>query len=232
MPGRTYLIVNADDFGRSEGINRGIVEAHEHGIVTSASLMVSRPGTLEAARYAQLHPELSTGIHLELPLPQRVDPTIGIQEMVLGQVARFRELVGKGPSHIDSHRHVHRQEPLRSITAEVARRLGVPLREFDSRIRFCSDFYGQMYGGLRRLKRNPKAISPEGLASILAELEPGVTELCCHPGYVDDLDSSRHEEPYRRERTRELRTLCDPKTRRTLERLGVVLCRFEEVVAN
>jgi len=40
MSDRRYLIVNADDFGQSPGVNRGIIQAHEHGIVTSASLMV------------------------------------------------------------------------------------------------------------------------------------------------------------------------------------------------
>ena len=44
-----HLIVNADDFGYSRGVNRGIIEAHERGIVTSASLMVKQPASEEAA---------------------------------------------------------------------------------------------------------------------------------------------------------------------------------------
>jgi len=43
------LIVTADDFGISRGVNRGIVEAHREGILTSTSLMVSRPAAVEAA---------------------------------------------------------------------------------------------------------------------------------------------------------------------------------------
>src|SRR5918994_7702206 len=62
----TYLIVNADDFGYTRGVNRGIVEAHEHGIVTSASLMVKQRAAEEAAAYARSHTQLSLGLHIEL----------------------------------------------------------------------------------------------------------------------------------------------------------------------
>ena len=60
------LIVNADDFGASTGINRGIVEAHENGIVTSASLMVDMPGTSDAVRYARAPSKLDLGLHVVL----------------------------------------------------------------------------------------------------------------------------------------------------------------------
>ena len=60
------LIVNADDFGRTGGINRGIARAHEEGIVTSASLMVRDPAAAEAAAYAGEHPQLGVGLHVDL----------------------------------------------------------------------------------------------------------------------------------------------------------------------
>src|SRR5262245_60598211 len=60
------LIINADDFGRSSGVNLGIITAYEWGIVTSASLMVRWPAATEAARYAQAHPALSLGLHVDL----------------------------------------------------------------------------------------------------------------------------------------------------------------------
>ena len=56
------LIVNADDFGQSPGVNRGIIEAHEHGIVTSASLMVRWPAAASAAAYAREHARLGLGL--------------------------------------------------------------------------------------------------------------------------------------------------------------------------
>ena len=66
MSVKKKLIVNADDFGQSFGVNRGIIEAYEHGIVTSASLMVRYPAVSEAAAYAREHPGFSVGLHLDL----------------------------------------------------------------------------------------------------------------------------------------------------------------------
>jgi hypothetical protein len=58
--------VNADDFGRCEGVNAGVIEAFEKGIVTSASLLVRGNNAREAAEYARRHPDLSVGIHIDL----------------------------------------------------------------------------------------------------------------------------------------------------------------------
>ena len=66
MPSTKRLIVNADDFGQSTGINDGVIEAFERGIVRSTSLMVRWPAAAEAARYAKAHPDLSVGLHLDL----------------------------------------------------------------------------------------------------------------------------------------------------------------------
>src|SRR6266566_1742074 len=129
-----YLIVNADDFGQSPGINRGIVEAHEQGIVTSASMMVRWPDAAEAAAYGAEHPELSLGLHVDLgewayrdetwvPVYQvaRADNAEDLARELARQLASFRQLVGADPSHLDSHQHVHREGPVRSLMVEAAR---------------------------------------------------------------------------------------------------------------
>src|SRR5262245_58763076 len=61
-----YLILNADAFGLSAGVNRGIIEAHERGIVTSASVMVRWPAAEEATHYGRANPQLSLGLHVDL----------------------------------------------------------------------------------------------------------------------------------------------------------------------
>jgi predicted glycoside hydrolase/deacetylase ChbG (UPF0249 family) len=225
-----HLIVNADDFGQSAGVNRGIAEAHEQGIVTSASMMVRWPAAAEAAAYGRQRPELSLGLHFDLgewayrnetwvPLYQVValDETAAITDEIARQVATFRSLVGKDPSHIDSHQHVHLREPVRSVVVETARRLGVPLRGCSSEIRYCGDFYGQTAEG----SPLPEAISISGLIKVILELPPGITELGCHPGHGNDLVTM-----YGAERAKEVEVLCDPLVLTAISDRDIHLCSF------
>ena len=54
-----YLIVNADDFGASRGVNQGIIDCHARGIVTNTSLMVTGNAVDEAVSLSREHPHLS-----------------------------------------------------------------------------------------------------------------------------------------------------------------------------
>jgi chitin disaccharide deacetylase len=225
------LIVNADDFGRSPGVNRGVIHAHEEGIVTSATLMVRWPSAEEAAAYAGDHP-LSVGLHLDLgewqyrngqwqpryevlsePSEEAVAEEIG------RQLARFEELLGRPPTHLDSHQHVHREDPARTALLRFAHRLGVPVRGLTPGIGYIG-FHGQDN------ERNPlpDAISVEALVKTIEELPEGVTELGCHPAAEED-----HASEYGLERLRELETLCDPMVVAAIERSGIALRSFGEL---
>jgi predicted glycoside hydrolase/deacetylase ChbG (UPF0249 family) len=198
------LVVNADDFGWTPGINRGVAEAHERGVVTSASLIVDAPFAEEAARLALEMPGLALGLHA-------ADPTPGAAEL-RRQVERFRELLGRAPTHLDSHHHVHGDPTRLPAFREVAAEHGLRLRGH-SGLRVVLGFYGQRIG-------------VDDLARALAdEAAAGDAELCCHPGYVDEhLVSS-----YREEREIELRTLCDPGARRAIEAVGFELASHADV---
>lgn len=231
-PQMHYVIVNADDFGYTEGVNRGILDAHDDGIVTSASLMVERPGAAEAAARARERPGFGVGLHVELRhwrtsrFPRRGSARSAAVlqrravENLQRQLDRFRRLMEREPSHLDSHQHRHMAELVRPAFEEAAAELGIPLRRLDRRIRFCGDFYGHDGRG----RPEPEAITADALIRLIDNLEGGVTELCCHPGYADGLDDW-----YRVEREQEIRALCDPRVRRAVERKGVLLCSFEEV---
>src|SRR5437867_2329735 len=171
-----WLIITGDDFGMSPGINLGIVEAHHCGILTSASLMVNRPTSEAAAALARDCPVLSLGLHLELDAvaPERVHAELE------RQVARFVELVGALPTHLDSHHNVHHDPRALPQVLAWPRRRTVPVRGY-SEIRHVSKFYGQ-WGGDAHLEQ----IGVEGLLRLLdEEVRDGVTELACHPGYVE-----------------------------------------------
>ena len=226
-------IVNADDFGQSAGINRGIIEAHERGIVTSASLMVRCQAASAAAAYARAHPRLSVGLHVDLgesiyrngewvTLYERVDrlDAGAVEAEIRGQLSLCRELLGRDPTHLDSHQHVHVEEPVRSILDDVARELGVPLRHRSSRLRHDGRFYGQTNTGDPLIE----SISPAHLVEILRGLPEGVTEVACHPGCADDLVTM-----YRVERRIEVDVLCDPNVRRVLGDERIELISFAEL---
>ena len=66
VPGARYLIVNGDDFGLSAQVNAGILHAHQQGILTNTSLMVTAPAWEEAVELARSMPSLGVGLHVTL----------------------------------------------------------------------------------------------------------------------------------------------------------------------
>ena len=77
-----YLIVNADDFGISPGVNRGIIECHNKGILTSTTAMANMPHFEEAIELARNVPKLEVGLHLNLTTGSSVSPMDKIEGLV------------------------------------------------------------------------------------------------------------------------------------------------------
>jgi chitin disaccharide deacetylase len=124
--------------------------------------------------------------------------------------------MGHDPSHLDSHQHVHREEPVRSMLRTRATQLGVRMRD-EPGIAYTGAFYGQSGKGTPY----PEGIKVEALMRIISELPEGITELGCHPGLDRRLDSS-----YRLERLEEVDTLCHPRIKAAVARAGVSLRSF------
>ena len=217
------LIVNGDDFGASSGVNRGILEAHERGILTSTSLMVDGPGAEEAAELARTRPNLGVGLHVVLTREngERVITPEGAGEEIERQLGRFRTLLGGPPTHLDSHHNVHLEPAFEALFLAASQRHSLLLRGH-SEARYVPRFYGQWDDGSTHLE----LVSIEGLREVLeSEVREGVTELGCHPGYVDSgLRSS-----YSSEREAELRTLCAPAARAATEQLAIRLVNFSDL---
>ncbi len=210
------LIVNADDFGLTVGVNAGIVEAYERGIVTRASLMVHAAAARHAAEQAREHPRLSIGLHFVDDTAALDDPAHAASEFAR-QLDRFRELMGREPSHVDSHHHVHLRRM--STFAQLVEPLRVPLRG-DGLVRYLGAFYAHPEPGVVDHDR----IREPFLLDLLNHLDAGFAELGCHPGRVTaELNSS-----YLREREIELATLTDPMLPSKIEALGLTLVSYRD----
>jgi predicted glycoside hydrolase/deacetylase ChbG (UPF0249 family) len=247
------LVVNADDLGRTPGINQGIFEAHDRGLVTSATLMVNYAAAEDAARHSRHNPRLGVGLHLAftggpsaLPaarIPTLADPAAGLPakpeglgparlEDVLAearaQLRRFRELMGRDPTHFDSHHHSHREAPaVLEAVLTLAWETGLPVRnaspQVGARLRrenvrttdhFVEEFYGE------------KATT-EDLVRILFGLPLGTSELMCHPAVVDD--ELRASSSYAEQRSGELAALLHREARQAVQAAGIRLINWGEL---
>ena len=249
------LVVNADDLGRCAGVDAGILAAHRQGLVTSATLMVGFPSAAAAAAALRDHPELGVGLHVTLTgggppllppgrvaslvdgegrLPRRVeglaaaDPAEVLAE-VRQQLARFRELVGRLPTHLDSHHHAHRLPVVLDAVMAVAREIGRPVRRASPAVgealrrggvATTDAFVERFFGEAARL---------DVLLDVLATLGPGTSELMCHPGYVDA--ELRAGSSYVEEREREIAVLTHPDARAAVRERGIRLADFAAVTA-
>ena len=149
------LIVNADDFGLHEAVNRGILAAHTAGIVSSASLMAGGAAFDEAVRLAGECPRLGVGVHLTLVGANSVLPVAEVSSLVdetgsfyrsyplfikrllrgkirLAEVERELaaqidriRMAGIQPSHLDSHQHLHVLPGIGGIVLDLARRFSI-----------------------------------------------------------------------------------------------------------
>ena len=146
------LIVNADDLGWTDGVNRGIVEAFHHGIVTSTSLLANGAAFAGGVEAARLAPGLGVGVHLNLsdgpPVAERETITSllnddgefagGPEKLLLRRARRGLRLAevesewdaqiqkvrdaGIAPTHLDGHKHVHMLPGLFEIALKLAKR--------------------------------------------------------------------------------------------------------------
>jgi len=246
------LIVNADDFGRTPGVNRGVLEAHSRGIVTSSTAMVlelaAGRGIREAAEEA---PRLSLGLHFvmtgggrpaaaarEVPtlapggffrrnreaLPPDI-PADEIRRELEAQIEIFRVLARKAPAHLDSHHHAALHPSVGPVFAAVAREHGLPARASSEQAR-----RELRSAGVKTPDRFYDGFYAEGvslgtLGRLLEELPEGTSELMCHPGRPDE--ELRRTSTYAEEREWEIDVLCDPAVRRRIDRLEIHLASFD-----
>lgn len=215
------LVVNADDLGYDPEIDRGILEAHARGIVTSATSMVDAPFAAAALRAAPA----SLGVGLHLVLDPRAGPDAAEAE-ILRQLARFEVLRGSPPTHLDGHKHAHAAPGVLEAVLRVAAPLRLPVRALDATMR----------GTLRRAgiptadhflgdAAARPAWTEEALLAAIDSLAEGVTEVMAHPGYRPAVARTS----FGAEREVELAALTSLRVRAHLEATRVRLCTYASV---
>ena len=145
-----FLVINADDFGFSDDVNTAIIQAHEEGILTSTSLMVTGDAAQNAIALAKNHPHLAVGLHLVLVCGKSVLPPAQIPHLVdsqgnfsdnptqAGLNYQFNQATraelrleiaaqlekfrdsGLNLSHVDGHLHLHVHPVILNILTEFA----------------------------------------------------------------------------------------------------------------
>jgi len=197
------LIVNADDFGMSQGINIGIILAHTQGILTSTTCMMNMPYATQALTLAKQYPHLGVGVHLVLtagrPLLANAQsftdgngdfrkmthypheqPHPDLQELYQewkAQIEKFIEISGHKPTHIDSHHHVHLMPGLIEIAEILAKEYDIPMRQ----IEYIQKDYEKIVCEINFYNQQA---TPEYFKETLKKHD-GYLEVMCHPALVD-----------------------------------------------
>jgi len=242
----TKLIINADDFGYSKGVNYGIIDAHKHGIVTSTTLMVTMPGVSHAVELMKENPDLAVGLHLNIsvgkPLssgkslvggdgnfikPSKLpkDYRYNLEELkaeVYAQYNKFVELVGKKPSHFDSHLATTDILPqMKEVSSALAVEKNLPLRNIQlSHVKTVKFIQHRTYAA------NP------GLNYILEHIDKITShefvEIMCHPAYIDAYIMENSS--YNMQRVEELKFLLSENLIEVLKSKDVVMTNYLDAV--
>lgn len=240
------LIVNADDFGLTPGVNRGILEACERGIVTSTSLIVNLPELAQSVACLRRGPDIGVGLHLNLTqgrpvsspsdVPSLVDAagllqgdhdriaaawtTDDVRRELTAQCDLFRA-TGLPLSHLDAHKHIHRHLHVLDVVIDLARALHLPVRPLHrERLTAANIASPVRYVDAVYFEKD----SRKRLLERLRGLPPGVSEFGCHPGYADAL--LRDRSVWVEERERELALLTSDDVRTAVRDLGITLVDY------
>ena len=205
-----YLIVNADDFGYSYGINQGIIEAIRNGIVTSTSVMVDAIAANEAKDLTQF-PDLSIGLHFELK------EIVNVSAELKRQIDKFVAIVGKSPDHIDTHKRRTTDEGIKEVLEGYAKTHNMPVRNFNAK-----------HIGSFGINSNDCSVAQ--LERSIDEAADEYNELMTHAGYSDDY--LREHSSYNDPREDELKSICSPDIKDYIQQKGLVLVNWKSLVSK
>ena len=246
------VIVTADDFGRCPSVNQAVIQAHQKGILTCASLMVSADATDEAIALAKAHSSLKVGLHLVLvdglavlpkkEIPDLVDETQRFSDCPASSGLRYflstrikRQLVqeckaqiekfldsGLKMDHLNSHHHLHIHPSVANIVAVM-----LPwVNRLRQKLQQAGIAHNREIFGLYETG----AMLEETWLRLIPKIKPGVTEIFCHPAVTK---RTHHQESTRTHyHVDEFEALLSLKVKDRLMRAKVALTSFSDIAGG
>lgn len=205
----SLLIVNADDFGYSRGINLGIIDSYKEGILSSTTMMANMPGFEHGVKMAKENPELGIGVHLTLtcgkPLLKNTVPSltsdgffhkfsfytdnfsIDTDELYKEWDAQINKIKDAGidATHIDSHHHMNTIPIIKDVFLALAREHNLPVRNnfsVPNDIQTTDKLFME-FDNLGSTRELWKSLVINNLIKDCKQFQ--TVEIMCHPGYLD-----------------------------------------------
>ena len=238
------LIINADDFGYSPGINAGIVSAHKNGVVSSTTIMANMPGFDDGVRLLNETKTLVCGVHLTLScykplltthktlvdkngyffkrLKPEVVESFDLEELYnewCAQIDKAQKEIYI--SHIDSHHFAHTRERFRPVVKKIAEKYNLPMRHKLDGIESVPtlDFTNKFY---------EDSVSVEWFEGVIEEIkEKGIVDMMTHPGFLDSFVCSSTS--YQQGRLKEYDILTDNRVKEILDRNNIEVINYRQL---
>ena len=247
------IIFHADDFNLTQGVSKGIIKAHQFGVVKSTSVMVNLEGLEESVRLLKENPHLDVGVHINVtfgkPLKGKEVPSLvddaGVfwrKPNLLKKYAVYEDLkreieaqlnlalkLGLNITHIDSHHHIHAQdERVMEICINLAKKYHLGLRSIDEHtneiIRKAHIPTADRFIGYFYGENATFKTIEKAITSINSD----ITEIMCHPGFADE--KLKQISSYTTKREKEMEILTHPKIFQILQKNKAKLVSYKHIL--
>jgi predicted glycoside hydrolase/deacetylase ChbG (UPF0249 family) len=190
-------------------INKGIIEAHTNGIVTSTSVMVNAVAADEAKDLTKF-PDLSIGLHFELK------EILNVAAELERQIEKFVAIVGRQPDHLDTHKRHTTDEGIKEVLEDFSKTHNMPVRNLNAK-HIGSFGINSGDSSVAQLKRSVDEATDE------------YNELMTHCGYSDGY--LREQSSYNVPREDELRSICDTEIKRYIQDKGLTFANWRDLTS-
>lgn len=246
------VIINADDFGLTDGCNKGIIKGIKEGIVTSTTVMMNMPYANEGIEMLKAMDFKSAGVHLTLTcgeptvpvekIPSLVDdenrfyrrraqlfPQFRLEEVYMelrNQIELFIE-TGLKPSHLDSHHHIHMYEGVREVVAKLAKEYNLPLRYANEETKKYLEVKNILTTDDFSMDFYGEKVSINTIKEVLKNFNIGIIEFMVHPAIIDE--ELENMSSYSNKRAKELEILTNEELKRWFIKNHIRLVGFDYI---